>query len=177
MKVTRLVSAVLLTRELRKKINWINEVMILKKRKDNKKKIPSWHWIYLVVPKVMLMTGDHFFFLWRFMSRPHHENRNIGIYCKNVIELRRHWQHLKKIFKYSGNHHDFLFLFSYVKKGNIGRRLTCSCTFHLFPLLSLINYLKITMDVLLYNKVRDWFCHTIYVASHVLIVFEEPNQI
>ena len=32
------------------------------------------------------------------------------------------------------------------------------------------------MNVLLYNKVRDWFCHTIYVASHVLIVFEEPNQ-
>ena len=51
---------------------------------------------YLFVAKVMLMAGDHLFFLWRFMSRPHHENRNIGIYCKNVIELRRHWQHLKK---------------------------------------------------------------------------------
>ena len=116
MKVTRLVSAVLLTRELRKKMNWINEVTILKNRKDSEKQIPSWLWIYLVVPKVMLMAGDHLFFLWRFMSTPHHENRNIGIYCKNVIELRRHWQHLKKIFKYSGNHHDFLFLFSYVKK-------------------------------------------------------------
>ena len=110
------------------------------------------------------------------LSKPHHENRNIGIYCK-----KSHWTEAtlttsKTIFKYSRNHDNFFFLFSYVNKENIGRRLTCSCTFHLFPLLSLISYPKITMNVLLYNKVRDWFCHTIYVASHVLIVFEEPNQ-
>ena len=39
----------------------------------------------------------------------------------------------------------------------------------------LYNY-GATLCELRYNKVRDWFCHTIYVASRVLIVFEEPNQ-
>ena len=84
------------------------------------------------------------------MSTLHLENRNIGIHCKNVIELRRHWQTSKKIFKYSRNHDNFFFFsFSHVNKGNIGRRLTCSCTFHPFPLLQLISYQKITVDVLL----------------------------
>ena len=61
----------------------------------------------------------------------------------------------KKILKYSRNHHNFLVFFSYENKRNFGRGLTCSCTAHLFPLLSFLSHLQITKNVLLYNKVRD----------------------